>query len=180
MAKVAFNKLGLKMNQEIKTIEFNGQNIEIKQYLPTQEKLQLIGNVITQAHEQDNNYSNPIKIKIFTNLELISFYTNISFSEKQRNETPKTYDLLSNSGVMEQILNTIPESERLEIDQGVKDSVEAIYKYQNSILGIFESLKTTMEEQAMIGDNIIDIQEDLEDLQNNSLLKDIIPLVGLN
>ena len=30
MAKVAFNKLGLKMNQEIKIVEFNGQEIEVK------------------------------------------------------------------------------------------------------------------------------------------------------
>jgi hypothetical protein len=39
MAKVAFNKLGLKMNQETKNIVFNGQSIEIKQYLPINEKL---------------------------------------------------------------------------------------------------------------------------------------------
>ena len=46
MAKVAFSKLGLKVNQDIKTIEFNGQNIEVKQYLPIQDKLRLISNII--------------------------------------------------------------------------------------------------------------------------------------
>jgi len=50
MAKVTFTKLGLKVNQEIKTIEYNEQVVEIKQYLPIQEKLQLIGRVIEFAH----------------------------------------------------------------------------------------------------------------------------------
>jgi hypothetical protein len=49
MAKISFSKLGLKLNQEIKTVEYNGQNIEIKQYLPIQNKLQLISSVINQS-----------------------------------------------------------------------------------------------------------------------------------
>ena len=38
MAKVSFTKLGLKTNQEVKTIEWNEQIIEIKQYLPIEKK----------------------------------------------------------------------------------------------------------------------------------------------
>jgi len=51
MAKLSFTKLGLKVNQDIKTIEYNGQNIEIKQYLPIQDKLKLIGDVIMYSAE---------------------------------------------------------------------------------------------------------------------------------
>ena len=42
MAKLAFTKLGLKPNNEISIVEFNGQTIEVKQYLPVEEKLELI------------------------------------------------------------------------------------------------------------------------------------------
>ena len=42
MAKVSLTKLGLKVNQDIKTIEFNEQIIEVKQYLPINNKLELI------------------------------------------------------------------------------------------------------------------------------------------
>jgi hypothetical protein len=35
MAKLSFNKLGLKINQEVKNVEYaDGIVIEIKQYLP--------------------------------------------------------------------------------------------------------------------------------------------------
>jgi hypothetical protein len=56
MAKVSLTKLGLKVNQDIKTISFNGQEIEVKQYLPVNEKLILIGNIINASHD-DNNFA---------------------------------------------------------------------------------------------------------------------------
>ena len=46
MAKVAFSKLGVKTNQEVKTITWNDQTIEVKQYLPVNNKLELASRVI--------------------------------------------------------------------------------------------------------------------------------------
>jgi hypothetical protein len=51
MAKIGFTKLGLKQNNEIQIVEFNGQNIEVKQYLPVDEKLELITNVLELSHD---------------------------------------------------------------------------------------------------------------------------------
>ena len=42
MAKVTFNKLNLIKNTEIKNIYINENIIEVKQYLPVEEKLELI------------------------------------------------------------------------------------------------------------------------------------------
>ena len=86
MAKIAFSKFGLKPNSEVKTINWGGQDIEVIQYLPIQKKLGLIGRVISQAHEQDANYSNPVKIEVYTALETIFEYTNITFTEKQKED----------------------------------------------------------------------------------------------
>ena len=81
MAKVSFTKLGLKVNQEVKMIEFNEQTIEVKQYLPVNDKLALISNVIN-ASADDYNFANPVKIEVFLALEIIANYTNINFTEK--------------------------------------------------------------------------------------------------
>lgn len=142
MAKVPYTKLGLKANQEIKTIEYNDQVIEIKQYLPIQEKLQLIGRVIEFAHEQDQNYSNPVKVKIILLLEIIFTYTNITFTEKQKEDLAKLYDAFCDSGLLKEIFNNIPESELVVLEEGVKDTIESIYKYQNSVLGVLDTIKT--------------------------------------
>lgn len=70
MAKVSLTKLGLKINQDVKNIDFNEQTIEVKQYLPVNDKLELISNVINSAHDE-NNFSNPVKVSVFTTLEIM-------------------------------------------------------------------------------------------------------------
>ena len=63
MAKLPFTKLGLKQNNETVNIQFNDQIIEVKQYLPVDEKLELITRVLELAHDS-NNFSNPVKIDV--------------------------------------------------------------------------------------------------------------------
>ena len=67
--------------QDVKIVDFNEQDIEVKQYLPVNEKLELIGNVINLSHD-DNNFANPVKVSIFTTLEIMYAYTNINFTDK--------------------------------------------------------------------------------------------------
>ena len=83
MAKIGFTKLSLKRKNEVKTITINNNQIEIKQYLPVNEKLDLIARVINGAHDQ-NNFPNPIKIEVIGTLEIIMAYTNISFTESKK------------------------------------------------------------------------------------------------
>ena len=85
MAKVTFSKLGLSKNTEVKEIEWNDQKIEVKQYLPIEEKINLVGKILNESVD-DNGYYNPIRLNIYTNMEIIIAYTNISFTEKQKED----------------------------------------------------------------------------------------------
>ena len=142
MAKVPFTKLKCKINIDEIPVQIGEETIAVKQYLPIQEKLELIGNVIMAAHEQDANYSNPVKVGVYRDLEVIFAYTNITFTDKQKEDLPKLYDMLYSSGIIGEVLKNIPEDEYMEIVFGVKDSIESIYKYQNSALGILDTIKT--------------------------------------
>ena len=142
MAKISFTKLKCKVETSITYVEWEGETIEVKQYLPIQEKLALIGRVITQAHEQDENYSNPVKVNVFRELEMIFAYTNISFTDKQKEDLPKLYDMIYCSGLLKAIKDAIPSDEINDIVFGIEDSIEAVYKYQNSVLGILDTIKT--------------------------------------
>ena len=142
MAKVSFTKLKCKVETSIAHVEWEDETIEVKQYLPIQEKLALIGRVITQAHEQDENYSNPVKVDVFRELEMIFAYTNISFTDKQKEDLPKLYDMIYCSGLLKAIKDAIPIEEISDIMFGIENSIEAVYKYQNSVLGILDTIKT--------------------------------------
>ena len=53
MAKIGLTKLGLQKQDNATTmVEFNGQTIEIKTYLPIQEKLELISRIINKSTEE--------------------------------------------------------------------------------------------------------------------------------
>lgn len=174
MAKLSFNKLGLTKNQDIVNITFNDQVIEIKQYLPVNDKLQLISNVINQSAD-DNNFANPIKINVFTVLEIINFYTNISFTEKQREDPAKLYDLIISNNLAKTITGAIPQVELDELMSGIKDSVEAIYKYKNSAMGIMEAIST---DYSNLDFNASEIQSKLADPENMNFLKDVLSKLG--
>ena len=174
MAKIGFTKLGLKSNNEIQIIEFNEQTIEVKQYLPVEEKLELITNVLELSHDS-NNFSNPVKVQVYTALEMIDKYTNISFTEKQKENPTKLYDLLNGNGLLEKIINTIPQTEYDELIHGIWDTIEAFYKYQNSILGILDIIAKDYSSLKLDAESI---QRAIGEPENLSLLKDIMTRLG--
>ena len=174
MAKVSLTKLGLKVNQEIKTIEFNGQIIEVKQYLPSNEKLELISDVINFSAD-DNNFANPVKVSVFTTLEILFHYTNITFTEKQKEDLVKLYDLVISNGLMSEIIKAIPEGEYAEVLCGIEDSVNAVYTYRNSVLGIMDTIST---DYSNLNFDATEIQKKLGDPENMAFLKSVVNKLG--
>ena len=174
MAKVSLTKLGLKVNQDVKNIEFNEQNIEVKQYLPINEKLELISSVINSAADE-NNFSNPVKENVFLTLEILYHYTNINFTDKQKEDPVKLYDLVVSSGLVNKITDLIPEEELDEVINGVAQSVKAIYAYRNSVLGILESIS---QDYSALNLEATEIQQKLVDPDNMALLKQVLTKLG--
>lgn len=174
MAKIGFTKLSLKRKNEVKTITINNNQIEIKQYLPVNEKLDLIARVINGAHDQ-NNFPNPIKIEVIGTLEMIMAYTNISFTEKQKEDIPKLYDLLEENGVIKDIISQIPEDEYNFIIDGINKTVDAVYAYNNSVLGILESVS---QDYSNLDFDIQKLQNDIANPENLKLVKEVLTKLG--
>lgn len=174
MAKVSFTKLGLAKNQDVRIINWNEQSIEVKQYLPVADKLTLISNVLNNAHDE-NNFSNPVKIKVFAALEIMYAYTNINFTDKQKGDAPKLYDLIIGSGLFAEVVDNIPADEYRNVMEGIFESVDAIYTYRNSVMGILDVLK---EDYSALNLDATEIQQKLGDPENMQLLKDILTKLG--
>ena len=175
MAKVTFNKLGLSKNLDKKNIEINEQVIEVKQYLPVEEKLELISHVVNKAHDQDYNFSNPVKVEVFAGIEIVKYYTNITFTEKQLEEAAKTYDLLNANHIIDTVIGAIPQAEYIELKNGIEQTIESIYKYQNSILGI---LDTIGEDYSNLDLDVTQITDKIKDPESLKLVKDVLTKLG--
>ena len=171
MAKVTFNKLNLTKNTEIKNIDINENIIEVKQYLPVEEKLELISYIANMAHDEDYNFSNPVKVEVFAGIGIIKYYTNITFTEKQLENPANIYDLLNSNNV----IAAIPSNEYDEIRAGIEDTIKSIYQYQNSVLGILDTIGQDYSDLNLEADTI---NEKLSNPDNMKLLRDVLAKLG--
>ncbi len=174
MAKIAFTKLGLKLDKEIKTITWGDQEIEIKQYLPVNEKLDMITRILNSSADEMRFY-NVGKIEIMTTLEFIFTYTNINFTDKQKEDICKLYDLVISSGFYDAVIAEIPEEEQDWIEDVTMNVIESIYAYQNSVMGI---LDTVSQDYDNLNLDATEIQKKLGDPENMALLKSIMTKLG--
>ena len=174
MAKVSFTKLGLKKKEEIKNITINDQVIEVKQYLPISDKINIITNVIENSAD-DNNFANPVKVEVFANLEIMYAYTNISFTDKQKEDPTKLYDLLEENGVIAEVIAAIPENEYALLLGWIDETIEAFYTYRNSVMGIMEQISADYSNLSL---DATEIQQKLADPQNLELLKSVMTKLG--
>ena len=174
MAKVAFTKLNLVKNINVVNIQINEQIIEVKQYLPITEKLELISNVLNQCQD-DNNFINDAKMYLFMNLEIIYKYTNISFTDKQKEDPAKLYDLLAGNGVMNQIIAAIPQMEYDCISTWLRGIAEHIYSYRNSVYGILDAMSKDYSNLELDASKIA---EDIGNPESLSFLKEVLSKMG--
>lgn len=176
MAKVPFTKLKCKINDSIVEAKFNDEiTIEVKQYLPIQEKLELLGRVIELAHSQDENFSNPVKAAAFRDLEVVFAYSNISFTDKQKEDIAKLYDLLLSSGVLNLVISNIPKEEYEAIVVGLDDSIKAVYAYQNSVYGILDGLQQDYDD---LNFDVNEISSKLTNPETLDLVKGVLTKLG--
>ena len=174
MAKPTFAKLGLKSKNDIKTIQIGEQEIEIKQYLPIQKKLELISKVVNNSAD-DNNFANPVKVKVCFDLEVIYHYTNLSFTDKQKEDIAKTYDLLFENDIIKTVVENIPHREYYELQYDTMQCIESIYNYRNSVLGLMDIIKSDYNG---VGADIEQLWEQLTDKENVSFLRDVMQKLG--
>lgn len=179
MAKVPFSKLQAVIDNgvtEVTTHNKNGDAItyEVKHYLPFADKLELVSNVINNSVDS-NGYYNPMRVKLYTALETVYAYTNISFTEKQKEDPFKLYDLLVSSGIFADILKVIEHNDWEEIQNSVNYTIENVYNYKNSVLGILDSVLT---DYGSLNLDATTIQEKIADPSNLELLKNIMDKLG--
>ena len=174
MAKPTFAKMGLKAKNDIKTIVIGEQEIDVKQYLPIQKKLELISNVLNNSHD-DNNFANPIKVDVFFKLEIMYNYTNMTFTDRQKEDFIKTYDLLEENGVFDLVREAIPVLEYNSLYEDLWDCINEIYKYRNSVLGIMDAIKTDYSE---VGSELDEFLRQMNDEENMTFLKNVVTKLG--
>ena len=179
MAKVPFSKLQASVNGCDACVSYmnrSGEEIkyEVKHYLPIEEKLELVSRIINNSVD-NNGFYNPMRVKLYMVLEVVFAYTNLSFTEKMKEDPFKLYDILVSTGIFTDIVNVIREKDWSEIQENVWSTIKNIYDYQNSAMGILDTLKSDYN---LLDLDATEIQQKLGDPENIELLRDILTKLG--
>ena len=80
MAKITFNKLGLKQKSETQEVKIGENTIQVKQYLSSAEKSRLMEFVLNNAANPLGLFD-PIRVEVTFALGIMKYYTDISFTD---------------------------------------------------------------------------------------------------
>lgn len=138
MAKVSYTSLKLKTDTSVKTVDFNESKIDVLQYLPVSDKYDMLN--ITLQKSKEGTIYNPLKKDMFFHLNLVYMYTNINFTDKQREDEAKLYDTLVSSGLLTKILENIPEEEYDILYTYLCELEEDILTYKTTISGVIQEV----------------------------------------
>lgn len=178
MEKILFNDLNLQVTTEEKTFYINGQEITYRPYLPMEEKLMLAEEIINHTSaDKETRFYNPGRLEAYRVILTVKYYTNIDIDENNLINAIDTYDKIMFNGILDKLL----EDKDCAADMRfvwwdiVEETINNIYKYTNSALGII-----TAASQDLI-DTTADIEKLNDEIANPntlSVLKDVVTKLG--
>lgn len=139
-----FNEMKLKLNDSVKEISFNGFTVKVKQYLPFASKYSIITSSLESSVDENGIY-NDCKLNMFLYLQIAFNYTDLEFTDEEKEKALEIFDIISSNGLLDAIISAIPSSEysylcdMLEILEG-KYSKRAL-----SAIGLFDELPKILE-----------------------------------
>lgn len=154
MSKIAYSKIGLKVNTEVNKFTFNNQEIEVLHYLPVEDKIDLI-EIALQKAEEDGIY-NETMLDMYFHLNMVYLYSNITFTEKQKENEPKLYDAMVSSGFMAAFLQAMDEDEYTVVFNDLQRVRASREKYDLSTAAIVKSLIVDLPENAKTAAAVVD------------------------
>ena len=135
MSDIEFKSLNLKRNDSIRVIKINDNEIEVKQYLPIEDKIDLVQIALQQA-ETDFGY-NAMLVDVYFYLYIVYFYSNIHFTDEEKAQPLELFDILSSNGVISAVAAAIPSEEFEDIKEYIDTQFEMNTQFKSSLLYLF-------------------------------------------
>lgn len=165
MAKYGYASMKLKTDNSTMPLNFKDVDeelvnkykdmpITVQKYLSMSDKYDLV--MITLQKSKEGGIYNPIKIDMYFHLHLIYMYTNLSFTENQKEDEAKIYDNLKSNGFIDIFLNTIDENEYEDLWSYLNEQMELDMKYNSTIAGVINNFIEDLPKNAEAAKDIVE------------------------
>lgn len=147
--------LKLKVNNPQKEMDFQGNKINVSTYLPIEDKYDLI-EITLQKSRDDSGYYNPVKLDEYFHLHLVYLYTDLSFTDKQREDEDKIYNCLKSNGFIDKLLEIIPEEEYNELYDYLQERIDGEIRYTTTFAAILKQIIGDLPKSAAAAQEIVE------------------------
>lgn len=145
--KVSFANLKLKVNTEVNEFDYLDNKFEVLKYLPISDKFDLV-NIVLQNSKRKDGYYDPIQLEKYFNLYIVYMYSNINFTDKQKEDEDKLYDLLESNGIINEIISHMEEAEYEDLLEKLNETKESEMSYITTAAAMIRNIITDLPAQA--------------------------------
>jgi hypothetical protein len=147
MTKITYSSLKLKTpSSENRTFTIEGKEIEVKDYVSISDKSDMIDIALQKSIE--GKLYNPLKVDMYLHLYMVYFYTNITFTDKQKEDEEKLYDSLYTNGIINKVVELIPETEYNMILKYTDKMMETALTYNTTASAIIDTIVNDLPRNA--------------------------------
>lgn len=146
--------------------------LDLKTYLPINEKVQLISFVVDNAIDESTGCFSPVRLNVYYSIGVLIYYCGLDIEDIN---VVETYDLFEKLGIFNAVLSEIPEEERQFMEDLLDNTVEDIARYNHSAAGIIHSMTN---DAGNLSDSLQDILAKIKDREGLEVLSEIKNVVG--
>ena len=161
--------LNIEISFSDSTISFNNVDIVVHNKISLNNKMSFISDVINFSIDAN------VTVRAYFTLCILKYYTNLELTEEEFLNPADTYDLIVESGLYDSITSQIDKNELSIVTEMLYKTLDNIYKYNDSILGLIDVLNEKYESLNL---DLEKISETLGDPKQIGLLKDIVTKLG--
>ena len=168
----AFDKAVAEHCEKIKTVEWNGLEIEIKKNISLDEMIAFVDDVISICFDANTGTYYPNRKSFTIRAAVIELYTNLSMPDSLQ----KKYEMVYGTDLFETILINIDEEQYSDIVRAINDGLKfhtstgaaAVMRQMNDVMEGFEKLEQNLS-GIFAGVKETDIQKIVRAISDNGL-----------
>ncbi len=151
---IKFSDLKMQVNNDVKQINYGNFKINVLQYLPIKDKNDLVQ--ITMEKSEQNGIYNEIKKDMYFHLHLIYLYTDIEFTQEEKENPEQLYDKLLCNNIFDIILEAIPKQEYQYLQETLEERIKNNLQFKTTAAAVLQTIITDLPTQAAAAKEIID------------------------
>ena len=149
-----YSDLKLKVNQKTNTTIINDKEIEVLQYLPIEDKIDLIQIALYKSRE--GGIYNQMKLDVYFNLYLVYMYTNLEFTDEEKEDEFKLYNELQSNNVFISVIGAMEEDEYDALLNYLMEMKSNNVSYSHSAAALLQTVIQDLPKNAATAAEIVD------------------------